>query len=479
MKKSPESETKAKKLFVLDTNVLLHDPGSLFHFGDNDVLIPMTVLEEMDGKKGGLSDVSYNARQVGRLLDEILIGATPRDISGGIPLKNGGRIFLQTSFTRPKNLPRGMDVKKADNAILGAVLSLQKKYPNRPVILVSQDINMRLKARALGVEVQDYRSTDTVVENADQLYSGAVQLPNDFWKSVNVINSSKEGPTTTYRLSGPICSSFSVNMLISLGGTKPFNAMVIACDKQAATATIVTTKDYMRCQVKGITARNIGQSQALSLLMNPEIDLVTILGQAGTGKTLLALAAALEQENLYSEIIFTRATVPADGTEEIGFLPGNEKEKLDPWMGALFDNLEVLQEKSIGFICKKIDKKDRRSSERDIGGGTQEKDDMRKRVKVKSLNLMRGRTFLKKFVVIDEAQNLTPKIVKTLITRAGPGTKVVCMGNLAQIDTPYVSECSSGLTYLVDRFRGWKHFGTITLEGVERSRLAAHAVEVL
>jgi PhoH-like ATPase len=223
----------------------------------------------------------------------------------------------------------------------------------------------------------------------------------------------------------------------------------------------------------GITARNREQNFALNLLMNPEIDFVTLLGQAGTGKTLLTLAAALTQaleQKRFAEIIITRVTVPVG--EDIGFLPGTEEEKMTPWMGALEDNLDVLNkpaeegEKSAGAYAG-------------AWGRAATMDLIRSRIKVKSLNFMRGRTFLNKFLIIDEAQNLTPKQMKTLITRAGPGTKVVCLGNIAQIDTPYLTEGSSGLTYVVDRFKGWPHSGHITLQRGERSRLADHAAEVL
>jgi PhoH-like ATPase len=219
-------------------------------------------------------------------------------------------------------------------------------------------------------------------------------------------------------------------------------------------------------RVWGITARNREQNFALNLLMNPEIDFVTLLGQAGTGKTLLTLAAGLTQvleTKRYSEIIMTRVTVPVG--EDIGFLPGTEEEKMTPWMGALEDNLDVLNKTAI-----------RRAGE---WGRAATRDLIRSRIKVKSLNFMRGRTFLNKFLIIDEAQNLTPKQMKTLITRAGPGTKVVCLGNIAQIDTPYLTEGSSGLTYVVDRFKGWPHSGHVTLQRGERSRLADHAAEVL
>jgi PhoH-like ATPase len=229
-------------------------------------------------------------------------------------------------------------------------------------------------------------------------------------------------------------------------------------------AVLETVRDYThhRHSVWGITARNREQNFAFNLLMNAEIDFVTLLGQAGSGKTLLTLAAALTQtleDKRYSEIIITRVTVPLG--EDIGFLPGTEEEKMTPWMGALEDNLDVLQ-----------------ASDGDWGRAAT-RDLIRSRIKVKSLNFMRGRTFISKFLIIDEAQNLTPKQMKTLITRAGPGTKVVCLGNIAQIDTPYLTEGSSGLTYVVDRMKGWSHSGHVTLQRGERSRLADRAAEVL
>jgi PhoH-like ATPase len=242
---------------------------------------------------------------------------------------------------------------------------------------------------------------------------------------------------------------------------------------------LTTLIDYghQKHAVWGITARNREQNFALNLLMDPEIDFVTLLGQAGTGKTLLTLAASLTQTletKRYSEIIITRVTVPVG--EDIGFLPGTEEEKMTPWMGAIEDNLDVLN-------------KPTETSDKGGAGGSgayggdwgraATMDLIRSRIKIKSLNFMRGRTFINKFLIIDEAQNLTPKQMKTLITRAGPGTKVVCLGNIAQIDTPYLTEGSSGITYVVDRFKGWPHSGHITLQRGERSRLADHAAEVL
>jgi PhoH-like ATPase len=460
---------KPPKLFVLDTNVLMHDPTSLFRFEEHDLFIPMATLEELDDHKKGMSEVSRNARQASRYLDELLSHASA-DIAEGIALsthgdKNAnGRLFLQTEAIHselPARLPGG----KADNQIIGVVKHLQELHAKRQVILVSKDINMRIKARALGFSAEDYFN-DKVLEDTDLLYTGTRALPAGFWESHGKnMESWQQAGHTFYRVHGPVCSSLLVNEMVYLDDDKPFNAKVT--EVSGKTAILQTLKDYShtRNNVWGIAARNREQNFALNLLMNPDIDFVTLLGQAGTGKTLLTLAAGLMQTletKLYSEIIMTRVTVPVG--EDIGFLPGTEEEKMNPWMGALEDNLDVLN------------KTDDSAGE---WGRAATRDLIRSRIKVKSLNFMRGRTFLNKYLVIDEAQNLTPKQMKTLITRAGPGTKVICLGNISQIDTPYLTEGSSGITYVVDRMKGWLHSGHITLTRGERSRLADHAGEVL
>jgi PhoH-like ATPase len=459
----------ATKLFVLDSNVLMHDPTSLFRFQEHDVYIPMVTLEELDHNKKGMSEVARNARQTSRFLDEIVSSAIA-DIDEGISLqphgtKNAtGRLFLQTqaiSSVLPMRLASG----SADNQIIGVVKFLHETYPNRTVALVSKDINMRIKARALGLGAEDYFN-DKVLEDTDVLFSGVQQLPPDFWdKHGKDMESWQQSGYTFYRVHGPLCAGFITNQFVYLEHDKPFYAQVT--EHSGETAVLQTLKDYShhKNNVWGITTRNREQNFALNLLMNPEIDFVTLLGQAGTGKTLLTLAAGLMQvleQKVYSEIIMTRVTVPVG--EDIGFLPGTEEEKMTPWMGALEDNLDVLNK-----------------SEVDAGewGRAATRDLIRSRIKIKSLNFMRGRTFINKLLVIDEAQNLTPKQMKTLITRAGPATKVVCLGNIAQIDTPYLSEGSSGLTYVVDRFKGWNHSGHVTLQRGERSRLADYAAEVL
>jgi len=333
------------------------------------------------------------------------------------------------------------------------------------VILVSKDINMRIKARALALAAEDYFN-DKVLEDTDLLYTGVSELPADFWDTHGKeMESWQQAGRTFYRVHGPLCSSWLVNEFVYQEAERPFYAQVR--EQSGKTAVLQTLVDHahQRNSVWGIVARNREQNFALNLLMNPDIDFVTVLGQAGTGKTLLTLAAGLMQtleDKTYSEIIMTRVTVPVG--EDIGFLPGTEEEKMTPWMGALEDNLDVLNK-----------------TDEDAGewGRAATRDLIRSRIKVKSLNFMRGRTFINKFLIIDEAQNLTPKQMKTLITRAGPGTKVVCLGNISQIDTPYLTEGSSGLTYVVDRFKGWSHGGHVTLMRGERSRLADHAAEIL
>jgi len=459
----------ATRLFVLDTNVLMHDPTSLFRFEEHDLYLPMATLEELDNHKQGMSEVARNARQASRYLDE-MITRWDRAISEGIALEvHGdktatGRLFLQTEAINGE-IPARLASGKSDNQVLAVVKHLQELHPRREVILVSKDINMRIKARALGLAAEDYFS-DKVLEDADLLYTGSRGLPEDFWDSHGgEMESWQQAGHTYYRVRGPLCPGLLVNEFVYLESDRPFHAQVKEVD--GSTAILMTLHDYSgeRQNVWGISARNREQNFALNVLMNPQVDFVTLLGQAGTGKTLLTLAAGLMQtleHKTYSEIIMTRVTVPVG--EDIGFLPGTEEEKMNPWMGALEDNLDVLN------------KTDDEAGE---WGRAATRDLIRSRIKVKSLNFMRGRTFIHKYLIIDEAQNLTPKQMKTLITRAGPGTKVVCLGNIAQIDTPYLTEGSSGLTYVVDRMKGWSHSGHVTLTRGERSRLADYAAETL
>ncbi|MDR2154152.1 MAG: PhoH family protein [Burkholderiaceae bacterium] len=475
--KTSVSKRRAKsaaptRLFVLDTNVLLHDPTALFRFEEHDIFLPMIVLEELDAHKKGMTEVARNGRQTSRMLDA-LAGVKGADMARGLKLDAtghaaaGGKLYFQTTplqIQMPAALPAG----KADNQILGVVAALEKLHAPRQVVLVSKDINMRVKARALGLHAEDYQN-DKTLEDGDLLYSGALQLPLDFWtRQSKSIESWQNGSLTFYRIGGPAVASLHVNQFVYFEAPGETSLYARVTEIRGQTAVLKTLKDHthQKNAVWGITARNREQNFALNLLMDPDIDLVTLAGTAGTGKTLLALAAGLTQvleERRYTEIVMTRATVSMG--EDIGFLPGTEEEKMGPWMGALDDNLEVLG---------KVD-----ASGAGEWGRAATNDLLRSRIKIKSMNFMRGRTFMNKWIVIDEAQNLTPKQIKTLITRAGPGSKIICMGNLAQIDTPYLTEGSSGLTFAVDRFKGWPHGGHITLARGERSRLADFASEVL
>jgi PhoH-like ATPase len=445
---------------------------ALFRFEEHDVFLPMIVLEELDAHKKGMTEVARNGRQTSRMLDA-LVGVSGADMTQGLALNSTGHIeatgklFFQTeplSVEMPSALPQG----KADNQILAVVAALVSRYAQRTIVLVSKDINMRVKARALGLVAEDYQN-DKTLQDGDLLYSGALALPQDFWTSQNKsIESWQSGPFTCYRIGGPVAAQVHINQFVYFEAPDEPGFYARVTELRDKSAVFKTLKDYThpKHSVWGITARNREQNFALNLLMDPEIDFVTLTGTAGTGKTLLALAAGLTQvldERRYSEIIMTRATVSVG--EDIGFLPGTEEEKMTPWMGALDDNLEVLT---------KVD-----TSGAGEWGRAATSDLINSRIKIKSMNFMRGRTFMNKWIILDEAQNLTPKQIKTLITRAGPGTKIICMGNLGQIDTPYLTEGSSGLTYAVDRLKGWPHGGHITLARGERSRLADFASEAL
>ena len=470
-KRTTSAKHHNKRLFVLDTNVLMHDPICMFRFEEHDIFLPMVVLEELDNNKKGMSEVARNARQTSRTLDAL--AADKADMMQGLPLNStghknaAGTLFFQTAPLNaqlPTSLPQG----KADNQILGVVQALSDKEKDREVVLVSKDINMRVKARALGLAAEDYEN-DKTLDDGELLYPGMLALPTDFWsKQSKKVESWQEGSNTYYRIGGAIVQQFFINQFVYFEAPGEPSLYARVVELRDNTAVLRTLRDFahQKNAAWGVTSRNREQNFALNLLMDPEVDFVTLTGTAGTGKTLLALASGLTQvldERRYTEIIMTRATVSVG--EDIGFLPGTEEEKMGPWMGALDDNLEFLA-KGDGTGAGEW-------------GRAATNELIRSRIKVKSLNFMRGRTFLNKYVIIDEAQNLTPKQMKTLITRAGPGTKIICMGNLAQIDTPYLSEGSSGLTYVVDRFKGWANGGHITLARGERSRLADFASDVL
>ena len=464
--------THGKRIYVLDTNVLMHDPTALFRFEEHDVFIPMTVLEELDAAKKGMSETSRNARQVSRFLNELLVAANGQDIEEGIELRQPhgvqlkrrprtGRLYFQTRAGSPP--AGGARRTLPDNLILAAVVDLRERRAREPVVLVSKDINLRIKAKIHGITAEDYEN-DRALDDFSLLYTGLAELPADFWERHGELRSWSERGRTYYEVRRRKSEDWHPNQSLYLPGEDEVELRVLRLEGQKAVLQIVEDYRSGSHTVWGIQARNREQNFALNALMDPEIDFVTLLGTAGTGKTLLALAAGLAQvmdQQRYREIIMTRATVSVG--EDIGFLPGTEEEKMTPWMGALTDNLEVLTDPQEGGAW----------------GRAATNDLLASRIKIRSMNFMRGRTFLSRYVIIDEAQNLTPKQMKTLVTRAGPGSKLVCLGNVEQIDTPYLTETTSGLTYAVDRFKDWEHSAHVTLRRGERSRLADFASEKL
>jgi len=463
-----------KRIYVLDTNVLMHDPTSLFRFEEHDVFLPMTVLEELDNGKKGSSEVARNARQVSRFVNELIEANGATQIEKGLKLirpkalrlRNEakiGRLLFQTSGevptkTKLKQMP--------DNQILASSLVLREQNPGKEVVLVSKDINMRIKASIVGVPAEDYEN-DRALDDFNLLYVGHSELSQEFWaKHAKDLRSWSERGHSFYEVKLRKDEQWHPHQCLYFNGDSGDDTELRVLKIKDGIATLQVLDDYTggSHSVWGIHARNREQNFALNALMDPDVDFVTLLGTAGTGKTLLALGAGLTQvldQQRYREIIMTRATVSVG--EDIGFLPGTEEEKMTPWMGALTDNLEVLTDPKEGGSW----------------GRAATNDLLASRVKIRSMNFMRGRTFLSRYVIIDEAQNLTPKQMKTLLTRAGPGTKMVCLGNVEQIDTPYLTETTSGLTYAVDRFKDWQHSAHITLRRGERSRLADFASESL
>lgn len=423
--------------YVLDTNVLMHDPSAIFSFKQHDIFIPMVVLEELDAGKKGLSEVSQNVRQVSRFFDDLVQSKSHTDIADGLSLPSGGRLFFQTNV-------QSIEGQSADNSILSVAFALAKEHADREIRLVSKDINLRIKATVLGLCAEDY-SHDQVLDDADILYAGCQYLASATWQQLN------DAANTT---------NYAPNEFV----TKADSQRAEDVRRVTHTGTLQPIVDYSTTSVWGITAKNLEQNCALNLLLDPQCEFVTLLGGAGSGKTLLTLAAGLNQvmeQQHYKEIIMTRATVAIG--EDIGYLPGTEEEKMTPWMGAVMDNLEVLTE----------------NSSTSGWGREASAEFLLSKIKLRSLSFMRGRTFLQRLIIIDEAQNLTAKQMKTLITRAGKGSKIVCLGNIAQIDTPYLTETTSGLTFAVERFRQWQGSGHIILKQGERSALADFAAQAL
>lgn len=457
-----ETQISDVRTYALDTNVLIHDPNAVFKFEEHTVLIPMVVLEELDKLKVGVSAVAADARQAVRTIDELLGSASPQEIMKGVPIKraNGEEQGDITILMPSKEQDSALSAISNDNLIINDLLALKKKFHQREVVLVTKDINMRLKARGTGLSAEDYHN-DQLITDMESLATGYHHIEGSFWEAIEQIESQKvEGgkyhvlKKTT--LQEVLNRQAYVNQFIF--DDREFVCRIYKEDEENYAIELLNTGILMRQKAWGLSPRDLHQAMAMYLLFDPEIDLVALNGAAGSGKTILALACALEQTmetKDYKRIIATRSTRGLD--EDIGFLPGTESEKMQPWLGAFTDNLEALHAEDF----------DPSSSEDYVGAKVP--------LQFKSLNFVRGRSFQHTFLIVDEAQNLTPHQVKTIVTRAGEGTKVIALGNLAQIDTPYLGATSSGLTFMSERFKGFQHGGAITLKGVARSRLAAYA----
>lgn len=462
-------EQEQKKTYVIDTNVLIHDPNSLLNFEEHRVVIPMTVLEELDKLKSGKSHTAADCRAAIRQIDKVLGHATPEQVEAGIPIPRGPDNTTQGTLTV---LMSSLDDVKAplpdhlnDNRIINDVVGMKAQAPDERFILVTKDINMRLKARACGIESEDYHN-DQLVTDIKQLTRGYFEVPGSFWDQVTQVETEQDGADTLHYLSHGLLVSeilgeevYPNQYIIDEQG---FVGRVIHIENGVVTLKHYKAESMLEQEAWGLKPMNIQQAIALQLLLDPDVHLVNLTGAAGSGKTILALAAAIEmtvEQKRFNKIIATRSTPPL--AEDHGFLPGTEEEKMDPWLGAINDNIEALH----------------LNDENPTGSIQYVKE--RANIQFKAMNYIRGRSFQKSLILIDESQNLTPHQMKAIITRAGEGSKVVCLGNLAQIDTPYLSPTSSGLTYMTERFKRFVHGGSVQLNGVPRSLLAEYAESFL
>ncbi len=455
-----QSDNQHPILYVLDTNVLIHDPTALLNFEEHHVVIPMTVLEELDKLKTGKQAQAADCRQAIREIDRILGRASPIEIQQGVNIQretlrqNQGQLSILMSHA-PDNLavlPNHLN----DNKIINDICQLQQQHQQQRVVLITKDINMRLKARGCGIEADDYHS-DQLVSDIESINKGFIEFDGSFWDLVSEVQTEQKMGKTLHHLprSGPLDDVYPNQFILDQQG---FVGRVIRVDEQSVSLLHLDAQQLLHQEAWGLMPRDIYQAIALQLLLDPDIHLVNLNGSAGSGKTILALAAAIEMtvaSKFYRRIIVTRSIQGLD--EDIGFLPGTETEKMEPWLGAITDNLEALHcededsDGSVDYVLNKVP------------------------LHFKSLNYIRGRSFQHSLIIIDESQNLTPHQVKTIVTRAGKGSKVICLGNLAQIDTPYLNPTSSGLTYLTERFKDFEYGGGIQLQGVPRSILAEYA----
>ncbi|MEO2280546.1 PhoH family protein [Pseudoalteromonas pernae] len=463
-----DRHANSSKMYVLDTNVLLHEPLAFLSFQEHDVIIPMTVLEELDHIKDRKRDVSRDARVAIRSLDEVLRDASPEQMLQGVTLPSNkrtpdqtrGKLIIVNDHLFAESIS-GLPGNENDHRIINCAVYLQKQYSTAKVVLVTKDINMRLKAKGAGLHyVEDYR-TDQLIDDIALLTSGYKKVEGDFWQHVGECETEQQGRDALHHVSRKLVPDVFANEYL-LDDSGHFAARVVGYDEEHITLKDLGVERLMSRSAWGIKPKNVYQGMAMDALLDPDVELVLLTGPAGCGKTILALACALEmiiEKKTYDKLIVTRNT--PEIAESIGFLPGTEEEKMAPWLAAITDSLEVLHKgdenpiSSRNYIMEKAN------------------------IQFKSVNFMRGRSIQNAVVLLDESQNLTASQLKTIITRCGTGTKLICSGNLAQIDSSYLTPVTSGLTYIVERFKHFEGSATVNLNGVVRSRLASFAEENL
>jgi len=438
-----------KKIFIIDTNVLLHDYKCIYNFQENDIIIPIIVLEELDKFKKGNDLINYHAREFTRELDKI---SGDLLFNGGLPLGKGmGKLSIETGKPFSEKLMNSFPENTPDHRILAICEHVFTKNKDRPVILITKDINLRMKAKSLGIVAQDYQNDK--VQNIDDIYRGVDVIEDISKEAINLLYQQYEGvPIKELGFKNdPVANQYFIfkrDSISALAHFDPFNKVINRVEKQ---------------KTFGIEPRNAEQTFALDALIRPEIQLVALTGKAGTGKTLLALAAALHQRKMYTQIFLARPIIPLSN-RDLGYLPGNVDEKIGPYMQPLFDNLAVIKQKYAPQSKENTKIDEMLTTEKLV---------------ITPLAFIRGRSLSRIFFIVDEAQNLTPHEVKTIITRAGEGTKLVFTGDIHQIDSPYLDTKSNGLSYLADRMRGQDVFAHVNLVKGERSYLADLASNLL